>query len=263
MFSTGYHITQLQMVEVTRMKPFEQPRIAVARPLYSQVRDMLLQRISGGEWGAGDALPNEFLLSGDFGVSIGTIRRAIEGLEQTGVVKRIQGRGTYVAGPGPMALDEKFCRLRLDDSPAEVTYELETVTLRRAAVVEAAALKIDETDDVVAVRQRVLVASALVGIETSVVSKRRFPRLDAQFSYGQLVYRVLADYGALVTRARESVSVEVANVAAAGALACEPGEPLLEVRRLAFTVDKEPVEVRFSSYRLAAVAGLTYDHAIL
>lgn len=87
-------------------------RLTVPKPLYSQVRDVLLARIRGGEWGAGETLPNEFLLAADFGVSIGTIRRAIEGLEETGIVKRIQGRGTFVSGPGPSALQDKFCRLR-------------------------------------------------------------------------------------------------------------------------------------------------------
>ena len=53
--------------------------IAILKPLYSQVRDMLATRISSGDWGPGATLPNEASLAAAYGVSIGTIRRAVEG----------------------------------------------------------------------------------------------------------------------------------------------------------------------------------------
>lgn len=87
-------------------------RPASRKPLYAQVREQLLARIRGGEWGVGENLPNEYVLSSEFEVSIGTVRRAVTDLEANGVVVREQGRGTYVAGRGPAALQEKFAALR-------------------------------------------------------------------------------------------------------------------------------------------------------
>lgn len=242
------------------MKPgVHATRLAIAKPLYSQVREVLLRRIRQGEWGAGDALPNEFLLSSDFGVSIGTIRRAIEGLEQTGVLKRIQGRGTYVAGPGATALEDKFCRLRIAGSAAtDVTHELDGIARRQADAEEARALHIGEQGDITEIRQRVSVAGQVVGIEVSTVSTARFPRLETQLPYGQLVYRALAEYGVLVALASESIGAEVASCAVAAALSCDVGHPVLAVQRTAFTIDKEPVEFRRSHYLLTAVPGLAY-----
>lgn len=238
-------------------------RLAVSRPLYSQVREVLLKRIGEGEWGAGEALPNEFLLSSDFGVSIGTIRRAIEGLEQTGVLKRIQGRGTYVAGRGATALEDKFCRLRSGSgTAADVTYELDGISRRAVTPEEASGLHIGGLGDVTEIRQRVVVAAVVVGLEVSVVATARFPRIETQLPYGQLVYRVLAEYGALVSRAAESTAAVAASESIAGALGCACGQPLLMVRRTAFTIDKEPVELRCSHYRLCAVPGLSYSTAI-
>jgi DNA-binding GntR family transcriptional regulator len=68
-----------------------------ARPLYIQVRDAIEFEIREGEWYAGTALPNEVILAERFGVSIGTIRKAVETLERGGLVVRRQGRGTFVA----------------------------------------------------------------------------------------------------------------------------------------------------------------------
>ena len=71
---------------------------AFARPLYSQVREILLSRIDRGDWSEGELLPNEFQLATEFGVSVGTIRRAVGGLEEAGIVVRKQGRGTFLPG---------------------------------------------------------------------------------------------------------------------------------------------------------------------
>ena len=89
-------------------------RLAIARPLYSQVRDLLLERIKKSEWTIGQALPNEFNLAAEFGVSIGTVRRAVEGQEETGIVVRKQGRGTYLAGPASTAVLGRFHPLRAE-----------------------------------------------------------------------------------------------------------------------------------------------------
>lgn len=234
-------------------------RLAVAKPLYSQVREMLLRRIGGGEWGAGEALPNEFVLATDFGVSIGTIRRAIEGLEETGVLKRVQGRGTYVAGPGSMALDDKFCRLRIADKPPpDLAYELDGVREREASEAEMRQLALRELGPVTEIRQRVLVGGLPVGYEVSVVDAARFPRMASQFPYGQLVYRVFAEYGVLVTRSSEGISAVAAGEAVAAALGIDTTRSVLEVFRISRTIDKEPVEVRLSHYCLERVTGLSY-----
>lgn len=65
-------------------------------PLYKQVRDALAQRIAAGEWQPRDAIPNEHDLAVEFGVSGGTMRKAMDDLEADGFIHRQQGRGTFV-----------------------------------------------------------------------------------------------------------------------------------------------------------------------
>lgn len=70
--------------------------LLVAKPLYVQVRDVILARIASGEWAPGQALPNEFALAEELHTSIGTVRKAMGLLEEQSVVVRRQGRGTFV-----------------------------------------------------------------------------------------------------------------------------------------------------------------------
>lgn len=65
-------------------------------PLYIQVRNAIAERISQGEWKPGVLIPNERALAQAFGVSSGTMRKALDLLEYEGTLTRKQGRGTFV-----------------------------------------------------------------------------------------------------------------------------------------------------------------------
>lgn len=67
--------------------------------LYSQVMEKIRQKIISGEYPVNSKLPNEFDLSEQFDVSRVTLRKAIKGLADDGLVEKIQGVGTFVRQP--------------------------------------------------------------------------------------------------------------------------------------------------------------------
>lgn len=68
-------------------------------PVYYQTYTSLLERIRGGEFGVGVPLPAERQLAVDYGVSRITISKALDLLENDGLISREQGRGTFVLAP--------------------------------------------------------------------------------------------------------------------------------------------------------------------
>lgn len=229
-------------------------RVAVPKPLYAQVRDMLLVRVQAREWVAGETLPNEFLLAAEYNVSIGTIRRAVQALEDTGVVVRKQGRGTYVAGRGASPLQDKFCPLRSPSgSRLQIGYHLLAIAQRIATSNECAMLGRDAAIPVVEVRQAVECAGLTVGLEISVLPAEQFPRLETQLAYGQHLYPVFSDYGVLVTRIEEAIAVECADEGVAAQLCIGTGTALMSITRRAYSFDTRPVEYRIARYLPAHV----------
>lgn len=67
------------------------------QPLFVQLKQQLLSKIQSGEWTFGHMLPNELALAAEFGVSQGTVRRAIRDLVSDGVLIRRRGQGTFVS----------------------------------------------------------------------------------------------------------------------------------------------------------------------
>lgn len=67
-------------------------------PLYAQVSGLVRRRLEAGEWRVGDRIPTIDALMAEYRVSRVTMRQAIAQLEADGLLKRGQGRGTFVTG---------------------------------------------------------------------------------------------------------------------------------------------------------------------
>lgn len=65
-------------------------------PLYVSVKEAVLGAIERGRYQAGEQLPSTQALSAMMGVSLVTVHRAMQELVTTGVLRRGQGRGTFV-----------------------------------------------------------------------------------------------------------------------------------------------------------------------
>ena len=67
------------------------------QPKYLRIYADLRDRITSGRWPAGSSLPPQRDLAGEFGVSIMTLRQALQLLTDEGLVAARHGSGTYVA----------------------------------------------------------------------------------------------------------------------------------------------------------------------
>ena len=68
-------------------------------PSYKQLADLLRAQIESGEIGPREPLPSITYLTGETGLAVGTVRRAIAVLVEEGLAYTVPGRGTF-ASPG-------------------------------------------------------------------------------------------------------------------------------------------------------------------
>ncbi|WP_303132218.1 UTRA domain-containing protein [uncultured Olsenella sp.] len=77
-----------------------QPVLASEGPLHAQLASALRQAIATREWRQGDAIPSESELMARYGLSRGTVRRAIRTLVEEGLLVSRKGSGTFVTEGG-------------------------------------------------------------------------------------------------------------------------------------------------------------------
>lgn len=63
----------------------------------NQISDAIIRSITSGSLNEGDRLPSEAALATAHGVSVGTVQKALTALCRSGLIKREQGRGTFVS----------------------------------------------------------------------------------------------------------------------------------------------------------------------
>src|SRR6187401_3251688 len=90
-------------------------------PFYHQVYLDLRALIDSGRWPAGHHVPPERDLARQYGVSLITVRRALDELAREQRIERTRGRGTFVLAPRidrdlyePLSFNEEMQRRGLD-----------------------------------------------------------------------------------------------------------------------------------------------------
>jgi GntR family transcriptional regulator len=221
------------------------------RPLYRQVKDVLLKRLAEGSWAAGEILPSEPEIAAGLGVSPGTVRKALDELTAENLLVRRQGRGTFVARHDEERILFQFFRLISDTGERRFPESrVLAVSVKPAAADVAEALglasgtpvttieRVRSIDDVPCIHEFIALPAAL------------FPGMEARSNLPNNLYAMFAaDYGVTVARASERLKAIVAGVRQAELLETADGEALLAVDRLAFGLDGQPVEWRRSLCR--------------
>lgn len=86
----------IYMAGQSPVPPFEPSEAAY---VYMQVADHIAARIAAGELSPGARLPGERDLAEEYGVALGTIRRAIEELRDRALVHTLPAKGTFIVEP--------------------------------------------------------------------------------------------------------------------------------------------------------------------
>jgi GntR family transcriptional regulator len=216
-----------------------------ARPLYLQLRDALLERIARGEWQPGQALPNESDLAREFGVSAGTMRKALDALEAERLLTRRQGRGTFVNDPNGDELVNRYTRIcAADGSPMIGSIgdaEIETAT---ANEIECLRLQLRDHAPVLRLARVRLNRGEPYLYEKVSLPAALFPNLSGTTSLR--IVKLAGQYGLLLGAAEERLSIGAAWPEAATALGIAPGSPVTILDRVVRALDGRPVEWRLA-----------------
>ena len=219
------------------------------RPLYLQIKGLLERSLEGREWRPGEAIPSEVELASRFGVSQGTVRKAIDALAADNLVVRRQGKGTYVAThTEEQASMFRFLRIRRNDGQAEYPGSRLIDVRRMKAGAEVARLLEIKSGDSVIVLRRVLdysgVPTVLDEITLPAALFRGLTKAKYDAYHGSMYSFFETQFGVRMLKAQEKVRAVAADAAAAAALRVAVGAPLLAVDRVTLTYGDRPVEFR-------------------
>jgi GntR family transcriptional regulator len=218
--------------------------------LYKEVKRQVLAALAAKEWEPGDVIPPEKLLCARFGVSVGTLRKAIDELVAENILIRHQGRGTFVAVHNRgNHLYRFFNVVRHDNKKISPTLTLHSFGKRKADKLACEKLGIPPGSPVF----RFTNVRSLEG-EPVLVDKITLPEsLFSGMTEAQVRHRpstlynlYQTEYHLNIIRIEERVRAGLADAELAGLLKVKVGAPLLQIYRVAFSYNDQQVEFRVS-----------------
>ena len=218
------------------------------RPLHLQVKHVLSAGLESGMWRFGEKLPTEVELSGQLGVSEGTVKQAVLALVKEGRLTRRSGKGTFVSRARFDRSFAHYFRFKSDESPADPSYTVSVIGGCTDSIVHPdirEALRVGRQDQVV-VLHRIISADGIVICHCiSHLAARRFAGLLSLPLDGIGLYDALErHYKIHVVRANETLRARIADQDDQRILNILKGEPVITIQRIAYSYQDQVVEVR-------------------
>lgn len=227
--------------------------------LWRQIALRLEKSIVAGDYLPGARLPTEHRMAEDFGVNRHTVRRAVASLEQVGLVRIEQGRGTFVQ---ESVVDYRVKqRTRFSENVLNARQEPSgrVLGVREEPVDDAVAKALElRKGSAVWVIERVGEANGRpISVSSHYFAKARFPSLPDVFAEAGTITATLerlgvGDYTRKVTR----VTARTARAADARLLQQAPNKPILMTEGINVDAGGRPVEYsvgRWASDRVQIV----------
>lgn len=217
--------------------------------LHEQVRGLILSRIESGDWPAGAPIPPEVQLAREFGVSIGTVRKALDQLARDRILVRERGRGTFVKDGGAWRRGPALRLCGADGVPVELDIALVATDYALATAAEVSALRMLRPASTV---PRALKLSrewrhgcTLVAIETITVDAARFPNLQFELDpTAEVLFPVYAEkYHTAVDRTVWTMKPLAGSDAVARKLRSDSDTTVIRCVRTAFDAKDTPLEI--------------------
>ena len=212
------------------------------QPLHLQVRNALLERIAAGEWAQGSPLPSEFDFAQEYGLSTGTIRKALDWLDQSRILVRRQGRGTFVRDQSAAETEARYEKLCKADGSAFGDF-IEKISRAEAVADDDECARLKVTQGALVWRVECL---RTVEGRPHILELLSLPRVIFSNcgSGGYSLAKLAVDHGLLLGQASERVSSELPPQWVAERLGAAPDRPMMVLDRVINTIQGKPIEWR-------------------
>jgi len=226
--------------------PFARLSEREGAPLYEVVKRHISESILMGQLTPGMVLPSENTLALDFGVSVGTVRKALLALTSEGLLMRRRKTGTVVTGWAPLHnLSYFFKYFRLHGRDGSLVNS-ETLLLDyqhgSASQYEAEKLQITLGDKVIRLRRLRKVKGTPAMHELLVLPAARLPDFPSASELPALLYRFLLEqYGVRVAAVREQLTAVLADTQDLQLLELQAPHAIMVIDEVSFDQSAIPV----------------------
>lgn len=214
------------------------------KPLYQQLRDILVDAIDSGKWEANEKIPSENNLSTTYGLSRMTVRSVLTDMVKEGLLYRVQGKGTFVAEK-ITTLSPSYIGIReqLEKMGYEVTTKIIECGIDICNDTVAKYLGIEKGSSIFQIKRVRYIKGEPISIHISHIPLSYSEKLTPELLEQEQLCVLLNDfYGLKKQQVDETLESILARNEEAALLNVEKGHPLLLLRDILYSEEEHPYE---------------------
>jgi GntR family transcriptional regulator len=212
-------------------------------PKYRQVLQILRNQIISEDLPPGSKLPTEEELGESFGVSRGTVRKAMAQLEAERLIRVEHGVGSFVRTAHPNAIPFQFNEDGFlgSNSGLRTSYIVEAQEVIPAPIDISERLRIAPNTPVIHVARIKLMGDRPIGYTVRYLPESLCPALlHADLTTGTIHHILVKESELPLLRAEVEIEAHLLNDEEARLLQTDPGEKAIVVERLTYTAPNRP-----------------------
>lgn len=231
-----------------------------ATPVYMRIRRRIEERIERGIYPTGSMIPSEKDLAEEFGTTRLTIRSAVDELVRCGQIRRVRGKGAFVAQKVPAFFERTGgFRESVRASGGEPSVRILARSKRYAGPYYADLFGIAEDDLLYSVRRLNCIDGEPVSIEMTLIPCLLFPGIeDVDISVFSL-FETYDMLGRKPDKSIEKLDIEALGARDASLLNLEPGDLALVLECMTYDSSGQAIE-HAKSFNRGDAGGYTYNY---
>ena len=212
--------------------------------IYKQIKQKIVELIRDGVYTPAKPLPSEIQLAGQFSVSQGSIRQALEELSRENVLYRIQGKGTFVSDYSNEEELFRFFKINNEDGnkiiPKSEFIECHKIKGEQAIKEK---LNVAQSESLYKISRYRCLENVRQVYEILFMPVSIFPSLHTKDIPNHIYSLYSSEYGKVVGKVTESIKA-TCTPKVAKELNLPEDTPLLLIERITTDIEETPIELR-------------------
>ena len=214
-------------------------------PVYYQLKNDLIIKISQGIWKPGECIASERELCEIYGVSRMTIRQALGELVQEDVLFKVKGKGTFVCEPTVKQED----MMSFTDMMKQTGRNLKTEVIDFNKINTPEHLtEIISLDKVYIINRKRIVDNECIAVEKVYIPVDYCGYIDEKMLEGSL-FKILEEFGYMVDHSQSSIAAVIMNSELKDLFKVSEEVPLLKMTSKTYTKKGKMIFLEESIYR--------------
>jgi len=217
-------------------------------PLYHQLKSIILEKISCGQWKEGDKIPSELELINIYKVSRTTVRQALDDLVHQRILKRIQGKGTFVTPFLSTRAEYRLAGFTRMMQSRGIKIHSKVINFKTVPAPNHVAkmLAVENSSAVIRLQRVRMIQEKALLIDVNYLPYIRFHAiLEKDFSSDSLYALLMREFKTIPTRSSQVLSAIACPSKEAQLLQVKEGSPILQLEAIVY--DQNDVAFDFAT----------------